>query len=87
MEKQKTAQESLKELEEKISEINKAKMEQAEKDMNPAVFTIYWTLHSYGVENAEEVAKAVGEILERHPYWAESKKEKNRCAWKCMGCS
>jgi len=34
MEKQKTAQESLKELEEKISEINKAKMEQAEKDMN-----------------------------------------------------
>jgi len=38
MEKQQTAQESLKELEEIISEMNKAKMEQAEKDMNPAVF-------------------------------------------------
>jgi len=85
MEKQKTAQESLKELEEKISEINKAKMEQAEKDMNPAVFTIYWTLHSYGVENAEEVAKAVGEILERHPYWAESKEREKQVRMEMYG--
>lgn len=73
MEKQQTAQESLRKLEEIISEMNKAKMEQAEKDMNPAVFTVYWTLHRYGVENPEELAKAVGEILKKYPYWAESK--------------
>ena len=73
MEKQQTAQESLKQLEEIISEINRARMEQAEKGMNPAVFTVYWMLHSQGVENAEEAAKAVGRILTENPHWAQSK--------------
>jgi len=85
MEKQQTAQESLRKLEEIISEMNKAKMEQAEKDMNPAVFTVYWTLHSYGVENPEEVAKAVGEILEKHPYWAESKEREKQVRMEMYG--
>jgi len=87
MEKQQTAQESLKQLEEIISEINRARMEQAEKGMNPAVFTVYWMLHSQGVENPEEVAKPLVKFLKSILIGQRVKKEKNRCAWKCMGCS
>jgi type I restriction enzyme R subunit len=73
VEKQQTAQESLRKLEDIISEMNKAKMEQEEKDIDGAVFTVYWLLKRQGISDAEEAAKAIQSIFEKYPHWKDSK--------------
>jgi len=72
MEKQQTAQESLKQLEEIISEINRAGWSKQRRHESGCVHSLL-DVTQPRVENAEEAAKAVGRILAENPHWAESK--------------
>jgi type I restriction enzyme R subunit len=70
--RQKDTKETLEELKKVIEEINKAKKEQAEKNMPADVFATYWILKTEGIDDAEEKANSMRDIFEKYPYWRTS---------------
>jgi type I restriction enzyme R subunit len=55
-----------------IDDINKARKEQAQKNMTADIFSIYWILKNDQIENAEETATSMKKIFEQYPYWSTS---------------
>jgi type I restriction enzyme R subunit len=67
--RQKNTQETLRELKNRVEEINQARKEQAAKNMPPEIFTAYWILKTENVQNAEGVANQMMPIFKNYPYW------------------
>jgi type I restriction enzyme R subunit len=55
-----------------IDDINKARKEQAQKNMPADIFSVYWILKNEKIENAEETATSMRKIFEQYPYWSTS---------------
>jgi type I restriction enzyme R subunit len=55
-----------------IDDINKARKEQAQKNMPADIFSIYWILKNEHIDNAEEIATSMRKIFEQYPYWSKS---------------
>lgn len=72
--RQKNTQEALEELKMLIEEINRARREEAEKKMSSPAFSIYWLLNSYGLEDAEEIAKEMDNMFNKWLYWQTSER-------------
>lgn len=62
--------EELKKMEALINEINLAKKEQAEKNLDTRTFSIYWLLKGYCRYGADDLAKTVDDLLRKYPNWA-----------------
>jgi type I restriction enzyme R subunit len=71
-ERQRSTQETLEALKGIIEEINVARREQAEKDMPPEVFSIFWIFKKEGVASPEDKANQMRRVLEQYPYWKRS---------------
>lgn len=61
--------EALKKLEAIVKEINQAKKEQAEKNLDTKTFSIYWILRDYTKYGVDIYAKQVSTILTKYPNW------------------
>jgi type I restriction enzyme R subunit len=72
--RQKNTQETLEILKKLIEEINAARKQQAEKNMRPEVFSIFWLLKKEGVGSPEGHANRMREALEKHPHWRTSER-------------
>ncbi|MEK7251233.1 MAG: hypothetical protein AAB209_12510, partial [Bacteroidota bacterium] len=68
--------EALKKMEDLIKEINLAKKEQAEKNLDTRTFSIYWILKARYVASAEPMAKKIDELLTKYPNWNVNAEEK-----------
>ena len=64
--------EALEELKKKIEEINRAKKEEAEKNMPADVFTVYWILREKNIPECEKKARDIGELMRKYPHWKNS---------------
>lgn len=84
-ERQKTTKETLEELKQIIEEINQAKKEQAEKDMDGESFFIYWLLQKEHIDNAEEKAKETKSYLEKYPFWQQSQQHERELKKELIG--
>jgi type I restriction enzyme R subunit len=73
-ERQRNTQETLEELRSLIEEINAARKEQAEKNMTPEVFSVYWLFKKEGVTNSDGKANQMEAVLKRFPHWKSSEK-------------
>ncbi len=71
-ERQKSTEETLKELQAFIEEINKARREQADTGLDTDTFTIYWILQKESISNASNISKELKAILEKYPHWKKS---------------
>lgn len=70
--RQKNTMDALEELKNLVDEINQARKEQAEKDIPDDVFTVYWTMKTYGVESPEEKANRMLAVLKQYPHYKDS---------------
>ncbi|QIA27742.1 HsdR family type I site-specific deoxyribonuclease [Thermaerobacter sp. PB12/4term] len=73
--RQATTQETLRELQMLVQEYRKARDAQSQIKLSPEAFAVYWFLRKEGVAEAEEVARRVGEALERYPHWCLSEEQ------------
>ncbi|MCL0053108.1 hypothetical protein M1M86_01270, partial [Dehalococcoidales bacterium] len=71
-ERQRTTQETLEELKNIIEEINTARRQQAEKNMPPEVFSIFWLFKNEGIDNPEDKANQMRSVLIQYPHWKTS---------------
>lgn len=71
-ERQRTTQETLEELKRIVEEINSARGEQAERNMPPEVFSIFWLLKNEGIDKPEDKANQMRSVLEQYPHWRNS---------------
>jgi len=71
-ERQRTTQETLEELKRIVEEINSARREQAERNMPPEVFSIFWLLKNGGIDKPEDKANQMRSVLEQYPHWRNS---------------
>ena len=67
--------EALKRLEEIIREINQARREQVEKNLNINAFTIYWLLKKSGISEPDTSAVKINDIFKAYPNWRLNSKE------------
>lgn len=67
-------QEALEEVKKLIDEVNAARKEQADKQMAPETFSIFWMLKREKVEHPEERASEIKIILDEFPHWKTSEK-------------
>jgi len=74
LERQKTTQDTLEELKKLIEKMNSATKEQAEKNMNSEVFSVYWLLKEAGISQSESIANSTKAVFEAYPYWKTSEK-------------
>ena len=66
---------ALKQLEELIREINEAELEQAQRDVSPESFAVYWLLKRSSVIEAESVAQEMAAAFDRFPHWRTSEQQ------------
>jgi type I restriction enzyme, R subunit len=67
--RQEATQEALAALEALIREINQAQQEQAEKNLKPASFAVYWLLNQEGMAAAETIATNMEATFEAYPHF------------------
>ena len=77
-ERQKSTKETLEEVKQLIDEINRATKEQIEKGLSPETFSVYWILNNENIQNPEDVAKDVHNVLENYPYWRTSEEQERK---------
>lgn len=65
-------QDALEKIKALIEEINQARKEQAEKNLPPEVFSVYWVLKDEGIENPEGKAASMKTVFELYPHWSTS---------------
>src|SRR5262249_32771808 len=70
--RQKTTQETLAELESLLRQLAEAEKRQAETDLTPDAFAVFWLLERQGVPKALEVAQGVAAAVEQFPHWQNS---------------
>lgn len=73
-ERQKSTQETLEELKEITVEMNAARKEQAEKRMSVETFSISWLLKNEGINDHEQKAIQMEEVLKKFPHWKRSER-------------
>ncbi len=73
-ERQKSTQEALEELKEITAEINAARKEQAEKRMSVEAFSISWLLKNEGINDHEQKAIQMEDVLKKFPHWKRSER-------------
>jgi len=73
-ERQRSTQETLEALKSLVDEINAARKEQAEKNMAPEVFSVYWLFKNEGVANPEGKAAQMDKVLTHFPHWRNNEK-------------
>ena len=71
-ERQKTTQDTLRELEALLRELREAEQQRTATELTPEGFAVYWLLKREGVVKVQEVAQAVAEAFEQHPHWQSS---------------
>jgi type I restriction enzyme R subunit len=84
-ERQKSTQETLKALKDLIEEINTSRKEQAKKKVSSEVFSIYWILKDEGIEDPEEKANQMKDILKQYPHWRTSEGHERRVKQQLYG--
>lgn len=84
-ERQKGTQETLEDLKKRIEEINSALKEQEESSIPPEVFSIYWLLKNDGVDEPEDKANQMKDVLDKFPYWKSSEKHEREVKQKLFG--
>jgi len=77
-ERQKNTQETLEELKDIIEEINASRKEQAERKMSVETFSIYWILKREGLDESEDIANQMSEVLGKYPHWKTSENHDRR---------
>lgn len=66
-----TTQEALQELiEGPVREMQEAEEELRKRDLDPRTFSIFWTLHREGIEDADTRARSIASALDQYPHWA-----------------
>lgn len=76
--RQKSTLDVLEELKKIIEEINSSKRKQAEKNMNGNIFTVFWVLKREGIDEAEEIANKMSNILEGCSFWKQSEEQERQ---------
>jgi type I restriction enzyme R subunit len=85
--RQKTTQDTLAELEELLCQLADAENRQAETDLTPDAFAVFWLLERQGVPKALEVAQGVAAAFEQFPHWLTSEhqeQEVRRAIYKAL---
>ena len=59
--------EALKQLEELVRQVNLAKKEQTEKQLDTRTFSIYWVLKTYTTYGVDQVSKKVSDLYDKYP--------------------
>jgi type I restriction enzyme R subunit len=77
-ERQKNTQEILEELKKVIEEINASRKEQAERNMSVEIFSIFWILKREGLDESEDIANQMSEVLEKYPHWKTSENHERK---------
>lgn len=85
LERQKTTQDALEELKKIIEEMNAAQKEQAEKNMNSEVFTVYWLLKEENIDKAESIANNTKAVFKAYPYWKTSEAQERELRQELYG--
>jgi type I restriction enzyme R subunit len=67
--RQQATQDTLRSIEDLIREINRARRERAEKDLDASGFAVYWLLDGEDVPNAEQTGKRIEKVFQRLPHW------------------
>ncbi|AGC68510.1 type I site-specific deoxyribonuclease, HsdR family [Thermoclostridium stercorarium subsp. stercorarium DSM 8532] len=75
-ERQLTTKETLKQLEFLIREGIEGKNAEAESDLLPEGFAVFWLLKREGMEKAETAARKVQDAIKQFPYWERSAEQK-----------
>lgn len=70
--RQKTTQDTLRELERLVQELREAEARRDETDLSPEAFAVFWLLKRGGVEQALEVARQAAAAFADHPHWQAS---------------
>jgi type I restriction enzyme R subunit len=70
--RQKTTEETLHELRDKIREITEARDRRQETNLSPEAFAVFWLLQREEVGDAENVARAAGQAFAAYPHWQTS---------------
>src|SRR5437660_6213525 len=70
--RQKTTQETLADLESLLRQLADAEKRQAETDLTPDAFAVFWLLERQNVPKALEVAQGVASAFEQYPHWQTS---------------
>ncbi len=71
-------QEALERIKILIDEINKAKQEQAQKNLPTELFTVYWILNDEKIDDAEDKARSLTYAFEAYPYWNSSEEHERK---------
>jgi type I restriction enzyme R subunit len=70
--RQKTTQDTLRDLEKLLAELTEAERRQSETELTAEGFAVYWMLQRRGVGKALEAARAVDEAFRQYPHWQTS---------------
>ena len=83
--RQKNTQETLEGLKNLIKERNTARKEQDEKNMPAETFSIYWMLKNEGINDSEDKAIQMGEVLQKFPHWKKSERHEREFKQRLCG--
>jgi len=76
--RQKDTKETLEDIKDIIEDMNTAEKERAAKKMSSEIFSVYWTLRTEGLNNAENVAKDTNEVFGEYPYWKNNSEQERK---------
>lgn len=71
-ERQISTQKALEEIKKLIEEINKAKREQIEKNLDNTEFSIYYILNHKNISEPIEIARKLKKLIDEYPHWKSS---------------
>jgi type I restriction enzyme R subunit len=74
-ERQLTAQEALRQLEELVEDYKAAERDRRESDLSPEGFAVLWLLKKEEITNAEIIAREIATSFERFPHWQRSERQ------------
>jgi type I restriction enzyme R subunit len=85
--RQKDTKETLEDIKEIIEDMNTADKERVAKKMSSEIFSVYWTLRTEGLDNAETIARDTSDMFEEYPHWrtnSEQERELRRELYKVL---
>jgi type I restriction enzyme R subunit len=71
-------EEAMKQLSELVTEINQARVEQAQKGMNTDVFSVYWLARKDGAPRPEDIAIHMSAFFDKYPHWKVSEEQERK---------
>lgn len=73
--RQKTTQDTLEELKKIITEIQQARKEQEKRNISIEEFSIFWLLQKNDVNEPENKASSMKDLLKKYPHWRQSEQQ------------